>query len=467
MGKSRRTAASAFFGALLLFAAGCGSNPVLNRARVQSHDRGVTTRPMGNIYRGGFEILPPNISTSQGVADIDGVAAVGSQIVQPDTFTFRSGQTALHTLATDGNYAYVHIDFLTTPTVTYYARAYFNFFGLPPLNAQVMAWQDQTNPLGNPTVAAVLTPAGKFQLWNVVTNTQIGSDSAATVANTTLGPWYRLELSFNHPSGSADFTNVELRVDGVTVASGTATGASPSLGGSNGLLLGYINATSGGIGTRECYIDDVAVNDSVGTSQNTWPGEGKIVVLRPTSDNARGGWTAGAGATASLFAALNSTPTGKAVASETNTSQIKSVLNSATDNYDANMTSYTAAGIGSTDTITLVVAACNHAEGTTTGTKLGALKIVSNPAQSTEDGFTYGSDGTAAGAFPTNWVTTQGSTQYSPTVVKGTAPVVRVGKRSSTNNEVDVDMLALTVEYVAGAAVTAAPHRAALLGVGH
>src|SRR6266576_2199201 len=40
--------------------------------------------------------------------------------------------------------------------------------------------------------------------------------------------------------------------------------------------------------TYTAYIDDVALNDTTGANQNTWPGEGKVVLLVPTADSAKG-----------------------------------------------------------------------------------------------------------------------------------------------------------------------------------
>src|SRR5205823_5625838 len=123
---------------------------------------------------------------------------------------------------------------------------------------------------------------------------QIGSVSAASATNT----WYRLELSVA-TNASNIATTAALQIDGASIASGS-TGSSHSLA---TIRLGFTAAPGASI---DCHIDDIAINDSTGANQNSFPGAGSVVLLVPVSDNARGAnWVAGAGGTTSLFDAVN------------------------------------------------------------------------------------------------------------------------------------------------------------------
>jgi hypothetical protein len=128
------------------------------------------------------------------------------------------------------------------------------------------------------------------------------------------------------------------------------------------------------------------------------------------------------------------------------------LVSSATDNYDVNINSYNAGGIAPLDSVTLVQAVCDTGEGSATGSELGGLLIVSNPTQASETTFTYGNAQGAVGAWPINWFGVWGTAQVGEISVanRTVSPVLRVGKRTATAREVDVDFEGLYVEYVAG-----------------
>jgi len=138
-------------------------------------------------------------------------------------------------------------------------------------NTQIMRFVNSSN---GPQVSIQLTTTNTLQLRNNLA-VQIGSDSAA-LSNDT---WYRLELSFNPATGA-----VEARIDGTSFASGsTATGSWSRI------IVGVITGTP----TGDMYVDDVAVNDDSGSFQNTWPGSGKIIVLKPNAAGDNTGLTTG------------------------------------------------------------------------------------------------------------------------------------------------------------------------------
>lgn len=383
---------------------------------------------MSRLRTIGFELA--GISATAGADSLEGQT---QGTVTVETTTVRSGARSLKYASGAG----VETD--TTHTVTtvlgrtYYLRAYLNFPALPAADLSVMILAVGTGTVG---ATVVLTTGGNLQLW--AGGSQQGSNSTALLTNT----WYRVGLSLNIGTGTVD--SCELMLDGVSVASASGLALSDAAITNFRLGAGVTGLTAAGF---TLYVDDVALNDDQGATQNSWPGEGKIVALRPTSDNAVGtGWIDGDGA-GTLFGSVdNSPPAGIGTAADG--TQIKNITNTTTGNYDANMTTYTAAGLASGDTITLVQALCDHAEGAATNTKLGALQIVSNPAQAVEDGFTFGDDSGADGTWPTNWRTRWGTAQYAPSVTLGTAPVARVGKRDASTREVCVDAMAIYVDYV-------------------
>jgi hypothetical protein len=166
------------------------------------------------------------------------------------------------------------------------------------------------------------------------TGTQVGSDSATISAST----WYRLELRLIGGSG-ADST-LEAKLDGTTIATQT-------LGPGGSFDACYLGAASE-TGTYDMYIDDWAINDTSGSAQTGYPGNGSIVMVVPTAQG--DGEPSGCN---------NTSPCG-----DSNTwNRIDEVNpNDATDfididtaiDADWNVTDSSTAGIDSYDTITLV-----------------------------------------------------------------------------------------------------------------
>src|SRR3990167_1916433 len=157
--------------------------------------------------------------------------------------------------------------------------------------------------------------------------------------------------------------------------------------------------------TYTAYFDDWAQDNAA------LPGAGAVVILKPASINAANGWVEGDGAgTAGIPGALATTPPpGVASASETSATNAESPTNSATDNLDLNLTDYTTAGV--TGTVNAVRALVRHGEDIATTSKSGAVLIVSNPTQASEDTFTYGADAGAHSGEAGNWKTALGTVQ--------------------------------------------------------
>jgi len=299
-----------------------------------------------------------------------------------------------------------------------YVRSYFCFDALPGSTVKVLE-------VPGPVCSARLTSAGKLQLFNDSTGVQIGSDSAATIAADG-ATYYRVEVAVTLSVAGTQTAAVELRLDGVTVASTTGL----ALGIPGQVSLGWIAAPGA---NKVCYADDIKCNDSTGTKNNSWPGSGKVWLMLPVSDNNRGAWTAGAGGTTSLFDAVNNlTPVGVAEASATNTSQIKNRTTTNPTNCDFNLDTYTGAGLGVNDVVNACELFAAHGEDPATGTKAGTVTIVSNPAGSPGTSFNFGADLGLQGTYVGNWRwTTTGpganTSIVEPTSVTiGTAPVVRI-----------------------------------------
>lgn len=393
---------------------------------------------MASLKRIGFEIGLSNVN------EYDDGVATGTVTTQSAT-KVRSGAQSAKVDSTGSNTAsYVTIRG-PAPTlgVGYYCRCHFNFDQLPGSTVKILAGITEAS---GAIVSARLTSAGKLQLFNDVAGTQIGSDSTATVAidSDTCAELYMLTAS-----GSIDAT--ELRLNGVRVAAASSLALSDSAAGR--FRIGWVDAPGA---SKVVYLDDAGINDSTGSHHNSWCGwEEKVVLLRPISDSQDGTWTGGAGGTGDLSTAVDNTPP-IGTASETDSTQIESIDdtgNNSTDEYRANMTTYSTAGITANDLITVIHSITDHGEDVTAGNKTGNQSILSNPAQGASDGFTFGDDAGALGTWSSNWSSKWGSAINYPSVTLGTSPVVAIRKTDSGTRVASVDFIGIYVEYLPGKAL--------------
>ncbi|ASU81499.1 hypothetical protein CDO52_00705 [Nocardiopsis gilva YIM 90087] len=201
---------------------------------------------MARVWSCGFELRSP--------AEWDGTG--GSPTISTDLA--RSGEASLRCSPT-ADVAYIQHQVAASDTSPWYVRAYLLVSTLPSVDVDVIQVVDQANAV---TAGIRLTTAGTLQLLDG--ETQEGSDSSAL----TVGAWHRVELEVRSlgNGSSARLDGVEFATDGVI-----------SLGeNSTSFRFGAITPC-----TVDLYLDDIAVNDDSGSDQTSWPGEGRIVHLRP------------------------------------------------------------------------------------------------------------------------------------------------------------------------------------------
>jgi hypothetical protein len=347
------------------------------------------------------------------------------------------------TLARTGTRSFTGFSWAFTGALstTYFYRAYTQWTTLPTADSRILS---------------IVAGATQIQVRFILSNsTLILTDNANVQIGTgnlvvTTGVWYRVELSLLTASGSVDVG--ELQVDGTTVQASSGLSISDSAPSSV--------VWSRGTGATG-YGDDVALNDSTGGSQNTWPGDGKVVLLLPISDNAKGtGWTNDAASTTNLFNSVDNTPPiGIAdTSSGTGLNQLRNATSNANSNYDANLTTYTTAGIGASDTINVLDPIVVTAAPVTTSSKQGTIGVSSNPvianvalsATGTAGAFWAGA---TAATYPTGWKASHGTTTYAPSVTLGSSPVLRITQVTSSTRIAMVCFMGMYVDYTPAAVV--------------
>lgn len=130
----------------------------------------------------------------------------------------------------------------------------------------------------------------------------IRNAAGAQIATFTLpfdGAWHWFDLKVVALSGTSG--SFELRMDGNTVASATGVNmaGSSATGTQWSWNFGYSYAYQG---DTSPYFDDLVIQDTSGTSNNSWVGDCRIATLLPDSVDAAGAWTANTGTLATALA---------------------------------------------------------------------------------------------------------------------------------------------------------------------
>lgn len=183
----------------------------------------------------------------------------------------RIGPWALRSNPSGGASGFVRYHVFTSTQSTHvYFRAYLRIASLPSAAAAMMRIVDTAN-LACATVR--LSTSGTLQLLNAA-GTQVGSSSSALSTNT----WYRVELELDASSSPG---SISARIDGTSFASGANSSQTPWAR----VIVGPIANV-----TTDVYFADLAVNDTSGTLQNSWPGDGAVLTLTPAAAGDANAW---------------------------------------------------------------------------------------------------------------------------------------------------------------------------------
>lgn len=222
---------------------------------------------MGRLTSIGFGLN----SLTAGV-EVDGTSGGGISI---STTTTRQGGFAgrVTGITTGVRSAFVVNVAGGTVAINQYARFYVRFATLPNATTAIF---DYVTGLGV-HVGITVDTSGRLALFG---GSVAGTLSPALATNT----WYRVELHFDNSTAVGTHT-VELRVDGVTVENSTAN--------TNGNVatINFGANCRGGSETAsaiDVFFADVAINDTSGSAQTSWPGSGALAYLYPAAagDNA-------------------------------------------------------------------------------------------------------------------------------------------------------------------------------------
>jgi hypothetical protein len=404
---------------------------------------------MARLFTGGFEFGSLAAEAAvQALSNTTNLGTAGTNYTW-ETSGGRSGPGCIFYNGNPSeNYGMQTASLSTSLTTLYFARMAVKLTAYPTGGSLAQWW-----PLG---ISDTSFNGAEVDVsyTGVVLLCQASNSSVVTTSTTTLAlnQWYVLELGWNPATGAS-----VVMVNGLACCTGTCAA------GSVASIISYTSNFDGNAGSQGGgYIDDWAVNDNTGSNCNSWCGQGGVVFLKALSDNSNTGFKAGGsgGGTTSLYAALQPPPAGVVYGSATSTSQISDATSNTTDNYVANLQSYTTAGVPANATIVCAKAICSMGNSSTTSRTAG-IQSKSNPVIAEVTG---GSGTTAAATFPTGWSSLSTAYSYNPAVTLGSSPTVEFRKATASTDAIQADLLGMLVEYsqpvAYGAVVSAAVNRA-------
>jgi len=375
-------------------------------------------------------------------------------------FNFNTNATIVSSGQRSGNYAMQVTSFasdargvqkqLSTAQITVtYVRFYIKIATLPNVNTIIAKGSGASTLSASNQVGIRLNTDGTLNLVRG-TNTNVSGASAAL----STGTWYLVEIlnDVTNASGSRVCTGRLNGTQFATHTTGTHTGTDyVSFGG------GLESTTPAAVTTGDWVFDDIAVNDNSGSVQNSWPGEGKIVHLRPNAAGDANAWTAQAGGTAGT--SNNYTRVNEEVADDATTNNRKDGTSGGSPQDLFNIDSTASKGIGSADVITLVQVGSKAGSSSTTvasgrdfkvSLKDTTTQVDSTIIDASQNGYFWHEDlGTAgsSGVYRlTSYTRPRDSAAWTPTELDSSQIGYREGNASTT--VVNLTQVWLLVEYV-------------------
>lgn len=305
---------------------------------------------MARLWQTGFEL---NSTT----AGMEWTTNTGSPSIS--STTYRSGSYALRTNPTAAT-SYISVVFRSDTAADAYLRAYIYIASAPSANTAIMGYGDSSSFYG-----------AKVRLNTDRTLTLTYSAGTVSANGTTVlstNTWYRVELFYNETSNQGT-----VLLDGATEISASTV---DDIGGGGKAFFGVLNTA-----TADIYWDDLAINDTSGSSQTGYPGSGKIIHMRPDSAGDSSSWTGYVGSGANWERTDEVTPNDA-------TDAVQSRTTNQVEEYNLS-----ASGVGSGDTVNVVAVGyrANRSAGTTSSTFNVRLKDSSGGTVSESATFTASS----------------------------------------------------------------------------
>lgn len=394
---------------------------------------------MARLITCGFENLAPTKELPGGAST---VAATGAAAVAVETSVLRAyGAGAVRCTGGATGKASAYISLINAASATYnYSRTYFRIVTMPTGTIRIAQALRSTAD----RAYVELSSSGVLTLRSD-TGTSLGTSGTLST-----GVWYGLGIKILN-AGSPEI-EARLWTDGVSTPSAFGSGSMTASTDPNEFEAGVLTADA----TAVLVLEDIALNDGSGSVQNSYPGEGFIVHLRPNAAGDNNAWekSGGGAGDASNYQSCDE------VSPDDATTYLRRTSVQPIDDY--NLTSTASAGIPSGVSITLVSATGEVGAISNTAVAGRQLKyriksqasgtvVASADSYASVNGWTVGqrsAAGTASGAQDPHvtYVDPQAGGVWTAALLD--TAQVGIQPATSTTTEIRVSALWVAVEFV-------------------
>jgi len=222
---------------------------------------------MARVWSSGFELDAETINV-EFTNGFDVNITIQNTIVRSGNFAGRlngsGGENRFETRFASGD----------PSDVRYFSRIYIRIATLPSALTSISAL---VNSSGIGKARIRLAADGSLELWN--NTAKIGNSSGILDTD----KWYMIELAYEDQTGTVD-SYIEGKLEGISFASDAS---SNTTGGVSHAQVGNMSINE----DIDIYFDDWAINQNSGDFQNSWPGPGAIVHLKPSGAGDNSDWT--------------------------------------------------------------------------------------------------------------------------------------------------------------------------------
>ncbi len=174
----------------------------------------------------------------------------------------------------------------------FYARGYIYIPSSVSVICSIFSFYDGVNTINATWGRIRLTTNNTLELWDSAA--KIGSSSP--VLNTN--QWYLIELKYYNNTGTGKLElDARYAPDNGSPSVSFASTTTSTLASQPITFLAWGNNSAGTV-TNDVSFDDLAINDSTGSFQNSFPGPGKIINLKPNAAGDSNGFLVQVGGTA-------------------------------------------------------------------------------------------------------------------------------------------------------------------------
>lgn len=210
------------------------------------------------------------------IADLEWGKSGGSSASQISTTQKHSGLSSCRIVITSSNFASLAQQFKSADdNGPFYFRFYFYLVTAPGATTDFI----DLRATGTTEQTLWINTDKTLELRENDETTVIASYATPLSTNT----WYRFDYSYDATGTGA----VTIKLDGTTIMSDTTFNGNGIADFEMGLSIHETNTTG------EWYFDDIAINDTTGSAQTSYPGPGSIVHMQPDGAGDNSGCTAG------------------------------------------------------------------------------------------------------------------------------------------------------------------------------